>query len=651
MEQGLKRFVGRILAVHLLLLAVLLAVVWSASRHIYHSARSQALRQAEERQNLLANQTAQGVEGFYQSILGDLNLLKPVDEETADLPDALNPFSLTPTPDSRPLQGFAILNRGATEFLSHQLQGRAHLFVLDERLHPHALVVDDDSARPLPTTKPRVARIQRNALNNPSTPFEDAIVAKLGGWLKEVREPTISPFQVIEEQGGGGHAIKLVCVPLTTGPRPNGLPQRSAILVAAVAARPIEQHFLAGLAQHGVTGALLVDDSMTIIAASNHGLLDNRIDASAEPQLQEALASFERLHYDGTRPLDKPFHIGPQSFDPSIVSVHPVEVLGKKWFVLVASPLSGVDGVVRDLSEKAVFWAAFVAFSMTAILVSTAAQLIRSRMRMERERHAVLRQEVREARKIQLAWLPEKTKTIAGAAIDIASLNRPANHISGDFYNFFELPDGRTAVAIGDVTGHGIAAAFLMATTQLLVRVTLPGLCDPGRCLEEVNRQLCSQAFNGQFVTMQLLIIDARTGEVEIATAGHPAPLISGGGGFTSLKIEPQLVLGVDASAPYPTERFLLGAGSTVLLYTDGVVEAEDRAGDRLRVDGLRLALESGGENAESVLQKAISAVNTFRRGRELRDDLTLVAVRLQATPDAPPTPRPEAALASAARG
>ncbi|MDB5172475.1 MAG: putative phosphoserine phosphatase RsbU like protein, partial [Phycisphaerales bacterium] len=618
MEQSLKRFVRRILLLHLLLLALLLAVVVSASRHVYNSARTQALGQAEERQNLLAGQTAEGIEGFYQSILGDLNLLKPGDDEGADLPDVPGPFNPAASADPRPLQGFAILNRGATQFLSNQLQGRAHLFVLDERLRPHALIVDEDPPGSPVSQRPRIAKVQRNALNNPPTPFENAIVAKFSEWLKQVREPSISPFQVIEDPSGQ-HAIKLVCVPLTTAPRPNGQPQRSAILVAAVSARPMEQRFLADLGKHGVTGAFLVDDSMTVMAASNHNLLNTRIDATGEPQFKDALTAFQRLRFEGTRPLDKPFHIGPQLFDPAIVSVHPVDVLGKRWFVLVASPLAGVDSVVRGLSQKAVFWAAFVAFSMTAILVSTAAQLIRSRMRMERVRHGLLQQELREARKIQLAWLPQKTKTTAGAAIDIASLNRPANHISGDFYNFFALPDGRTAVAIGDVTGHGISAAFLMATTQLLVRVTLPGLCDPGRCLEEVNRQLCSQAFNGQFVTMQLLIIDPRTGDVEIANAGHPAPLVSDTDGFQPLKIEPQLVLGVDSAVSYPTEHFRLRNGSTVLLYTDGVLEAENRTGGRLHTEGLRRALAGSHDNAESVLQKAISAVNTFRQGRDLR--------------------------------
>ena len=75
---------------------------------------------------------------------------------------------------------------------------------------------------------------------------------------------------------------------------------------------------------------------------------------------------------------------------------------------------------------------------------------------------------------------------------------------------------------IGDVTGHGMSAAFLMATTQLLVRNTMVRLGDPGRCLEEVNRQLCVQVFNEQFVTMSVMILDVVNGQMHVATAGHP---------------------------------------------------------------------------------------------------------------------------------
>ena len=188
---------------------------------------------------------------------------------------------------------------------------------------------------------------------------------------------------------------------------------------------------------------------------------------------------------------------------------------------------------------------------MTAILVSTAVSLIRLRVRLERVQHEVITRELSQARQIQLNWLPNRHT--AGPALDIAAINQPASHISGDFYNWFDLPDGRQVITIGDVTGHGMAAAFLMATTQLLVRTTMARVGDPGACMEEVNRQLCTQVFHGQFVTMLIVVLDLEHSQLELATAGHAAPLISEGGGpFRELDTETQLVLGMEPDDPLP---------------------------------------------------------------------------------------------------
>src|SRR5262249_30578646 len=149
--------------------------------------------------------------------------------------------------------------------------------------------------------------------------------------------------------------------------------------------------------------------------------------------------------------------------------------------------------------------------------------LIRSRVRLERTRHEILTRELEQARQIQLAWLPDLKSVPSG--LEVSAANLPASHISGDFYNWFKLPvptgatGGRevekVAIVIGDVTGHGMAAAFLMATTQLLVRMTLSRYQDPGRCLFEVNRQLCTQGFQGQFVTMLVIVLDPAANTLE----------------------------------------------------------------------------------------------------------------------------------------
>jgi serine phosphatase RsbU (regulator of sigma subunit) len=642
MENSVKHFVRRILGIHLLLLALLLAVVTLAARHVYSSAKTQAMNRARAMQGGAADQTAHGVEQFYNSILDDLDLLKPDEEQKSDLPDL-------PTQPSqpRPFANMGIARQAIGAMLVHQLGARARLFVVDEQMNPHPLgeersnrILNGRLQRPIPAAVPA-----------PPAAFEVEIIKRFSPWLEDLKTAEISPMEVIDDR-----SIKLVAQPIIGTPRGAKKPQRTGWLVVAVSAKPIELDFLSDVDQHDESAAVLVDETMTIMASSEHALVGKRIDHDASANLRTLIASVAP-NYSSTESLDKPFTIGTQTFDPALVTVRPLKVMGHQWFVLRASPLKDVDQVVRDLSREALLWAIFVAISMTGILVSTAGQLIFSRLKMERVRHQMLKNEMRQARQIQLAWLPQKTKTTCSASLlDIASLNRPATHISGDFYNFFELPDGRTAVVIGDVTGHGTAAAFLMATTQLLIRNTLPQCCDPGRCLEEVNHQLTNQVFNGQFVTMQILLIAPRTGEVSIATAGHPAPLITDGQTFQNVKLEPQLVAGLDPRTKYPTERFRLRPGASLLLYTDGVVEAEDPAGECLRLEGLRKGLAGPVASAEALLQRAVSAVNTFRRGRELRDDLTMVAVHLLPAPRAAVEPTseqiaPEAAVSVAPIG
>jgi serine phosphatase RsbU (regulator of sigma subunit) len=421
---------------------------------------------------------------------------------------------------------------------------------------------------------------------------------------------TVGPVQTID-----GVLVNVVCVPTRNG----------RALAAVVPIRGVEARFLDPLRSDPMTAVWVVDQNGDTIASSRAGL-----DGIATPKdqgLPTPIKSGSRHSMSAPAQLGA-FSIGPVRFAPSIVTAENVNVAGKEWTLYTATNLDEVDEVVKPLFHRAVWWCVFVVFSITAILVSTAVQMIRNRLRTERMRHDILKRELDQARRIQLAWLP--TDRAPGDAVDVAAVNQPASHISGDFYNWFDLPDGRTVVTIGDVTGHGMAAAFLMATTQLLVRNTMARLPDPGECLAEVNRQLCVQVFNGQFVTMLVLVLDAAGGHLEIATAGHPAPLMADGESFQPLPIEPQLVLGIDENATYVTERFDLPAEATLLLYTDGVVECPDPRDARFGNERLRRALYGRYDTARTVVDQVIEAVDGFRGLRELDDDLTVVALQLQ---------------------
>lgn len=591
MDQSLRHFARRILLVHLALLLVLLGVVFFASWGVYRSARDQAFEQAERQQSLLANQTASGLKGYYDSIFSDLELLKPINPDDEDTEDRI------PVDETGMSQA-----RNVSPLLAMQLNGRvAHLFRVDKGgkydIRPYG--------------------------KQATIPTVPELVERNHAWIDALDRPAISPLEQFDDrQNDLVRSFTLIGIPVRLPVR------KSYVLVASVSARATARRFFEDVNRTSDSAAFLIDDSRTIIAASNANLIGTRVGDTADPQLKLALANLDTRGDDGTEQLNRAFAIGSQKFAPAMLTAQPVAVLDKHWTVLISSPLSGVDTVVRRLFGRALFWALFVAFSMTAILVSTAVQLIRNRARMERERHQLLEKELKQAREIQLAWLPQKRARCE--VLDIATVNHPASRISGDFYNWFELSDGRTAVVIGDVTGHGMAAAFLMATTQLLVRNTMPQVQDPGRCLEEINRQLCTQVFNGQFVTLQIVVFDPRNDRVDVGTAGHPPPLIGDAEGFRPLTLEPNLVLGVERDSTYATESFELSPLSTLLLYTDGVLDAESPSGERFGLDRFRHSADGHFESAQALVDAVLTTIDAFRLRRPISDDLTLVAVQLQ---------------------
>lgn len=603
MEYAGKRFARRVLLAHVAVLLMLLAVVFFASHAIYRQARQQALRQTQERQELLASQTAHAVQNFYGAILSDLELLRPADPDDPDS-DYVAPRRAT----TAPFRALGARGVVVAPLLSQQLQGRiSFLFTIDKaQLRPRWVGIGAEE----------------------TAPSVKEVAAKCGPWIRKLDQPAISPFEVFGDRG-----LSLVCIPVD---------KANVVLVAAVAGRRLEHLFLDEV-NRAASEAFLVDDSLTVMTASRPDLIGASLADAPDPQVRSAVAAFQEDNFRGTRELSRSFMLGPERFAPALVTVEPIHVSDKHWFLLLTSPLADVDSVVRELFHRVVWWGAFLAAAIVAVLASTAVQLIRGRQRLDRVRHELLSRELKQAREIQLAWLPEHSNG-AARGWDIATVNQPASHISGDFYNFFDLPDGRTVVCIGDVTGHGISAAFLMATTQLLVRNTMPRLTDPARCLEDVNRQLCVQVFNGQFVTMQILVLDTQRGRLQIATAGHPAPLVSDGESYQPLPLEPELVLGVDKDATYCTQTFDLAASNSILLYTDGVVDVERAGGERFGADRLRGTLYGRFATAQEMLDRVLAAVTQFRAGYDLHDDLTLVAVQVQVAAREKPHPKPATA-------
>jgi serine phosphatase RsbU (regulator of sigma subunit) len=448
----------------------------------------------------------------------------------------------------------------------------------------------------------------------------EMIVQKSIDWLRGVDKVQISRFQQYDVDGET-IGLNLVCVPVTQ--------KNPRLLVAAVRIDRAKARFTSQInSDNDSTHAMLSDDAGTIMIASNNALVGRDVTSLKDDKLRHLASEYLGTGKRGVETIDTSYTLADQNFPPALIAIEPLSIAGKKWTFIVNTPLSDIDNVVNRVFKRAVFWAVFVVGSVMAILVSTSVQLIRAKIRMERVRNDLLTRELSRAREIQLAWLPRQG--VAIPCLDVAAVNQPASHISGDFYNWFELPDGRTVVTIGDVTGHGLSAAFLMATTQLLVHTTMLRLEDPGKTLYEVNKQLCVQVFNGQFVTMLICVIDMEAGLLEVATAGHYPPILGKDGEFHSLPVEPQLVLGVEKDVRYPTERFDLPASASLILYTDGVIDAQSPQGKRFDIEQIIESIKGRTDSAQVLLDAIVGRVNHFRQQRKLPDDLTLVCIQTQ---------------------
>jgi sigma-B regulation protein RsbU (phosphoserine phosphatase) len=190
----------------------------------------------------------------------------------------------------------------------------------------------------------------------------------------------------------------------------------------------------------------------------------------------------------------------------------------------------------------------------------------------EREQRERLQQESAEARAIQEALFLKPVPLIPGFALETAWC--PAGSVAGDWHDFIDLGQDRYGIALADVSGKGMPAALLMSATRALLRSIAPLDPSPSRTLERLNQTLMEDFPAGKFVTMVYGVLDVRARTLSLASAGHPLPLIINHE-TSYLELETGLPLGLGVSS-YPERTIKLSAGTHVLLYTDGITEAEN---------------------------------------------------------------------------
>ena len=237
---------------------------------------------------------------------------------------------------------------------------------------------------------------------------------------------------------------------------------------------------------------------------------------------------------------------------------------------------------------------------------------------VEQER---VRKELELARHIQESLLPGREST----AFPVHGLNIPAREVSGDFYDFLRLADGRIYFTLADVSGKGMNAALLMAKTTSLLRCLAKTASGAGALLRQVNDELCETATRGMFVTIVAGFLDRDRRRVDLANAGHhPVLLRRRDGGFEEFKASAP-PLGVLADIDFPSRDLDL-EGGVLYLYTDGMSESIDSNGAELGTAGLLRMIEAQVAVAADVRLSAI--VETWRAaGCQSYDDITLLMI------------------------
>jgi phosphoserine phosphatase RsbU/P len=262
------------------------------------------------------------------------------------------------------------------------------------------------------------------------------------------------------------------------------------------------------------------------------------------------------------------------------------------------------------------------------ILVAVAAQagiaIDNARMYENALRQRAFERDLELAHEVQQGFLPHQPPELSG--YNFFDFYRPANHVGGDYYDYIQLSEGRVAIVVADVVGHGVAAALLMAKLSAEARYCLASQPNAGHALTELNRRFCGPRAD-RFVTIVMAILDPKKHTVTIVNGGHMAPLwrktdgtlVEAGEDVASVPI------GIMDDATYEQETITLGPGESLMLYTDGVNEAMNDADEMFTIDRLREVVEEFPGGVAGCGRKLIELVQAHMGTTPQTDDMCVV--------------------------
>jgi serine phosphatase RsbU (regulator of sigma subunit) len=263
------------------------------------------------------------------------------------------------------------------------------------------------------------------------------------------------------------------------------------------------------------------------------------------------------------------------------------------------------------------------------LLVSTAAQasiaINNARLHEASLRQRGVERDLELAREVQQGFLPQEAPDLPDYTF--YSYYRAANHIGGDYYDYVPLSNGNLAVIVADVVGHGVAAALLMAKLSAETRDTLVSEPSPAAALTRLNAGFSGSGWEDRFVTLVLAVIDLVGHEVQVANAGHMAPLWRRADGqvVEVATQETGVPLGVAGDSEYRQASLVLAPGECLALFTDGFSEAMNVNSELYGLERLEQQLRAKASGVKQLGDRILSDVRRFVGRRAQSDDMCLI--------------------------
>ena len=266
--------------------------------------------------------------------------------------------------------------------------------------------------------------------------------------------------------------------------------------------------------------------------------------------------------------------------------------------------------------------------SLLTVMANVAAIRIENvRLAEVEEAERIMQRDLSQAAEIQGRMLPDEAPRVPGA--DLAGFNAACRTVGGDYYDFFPYTGSRVGLALGDVSGKGMPASLMMMALHARVQVLAENPGDLAAFMTRLNKATCAKCPANRFITFFFSVLDAATGELAFANAGHNPPIVIRASGESQMLEGGGPVLGVLPIAPYSEQREHLGPGDVLVLYSDGVTEANnanfDEFGEERFIEVLKRHRH---EPAAGIVTAVTNALGEFAAGAPQADDITLVVAK-----------------------